>query len=303
MMINLQAYNNWVSENLNKSIIESFNITYNNLNLELFVKREDLIHQIVSGNKLRKLKYNVQEAGLQDCKRLVTFGGAFSNHILATAYLCSEFKIPLTIYVRGDELSHVSNKILSYCYDQGVRLIFLPREEFKVKKMQSGVHFLDEEKCWFIPEGGANTFGIRGAAEIIQETSYFDEYVVAQGTTTTSLGIYQQMHESSSLIVVPALNNFNSKKEMEALMPEINFTKELIVLQYKEMGRYAKYTPALVQFAESINEQVHFKLDPLYTLRALYAYSKFVAIPENKRNTNKKVLFVHTGGLNQEWWD
>ena len=96
MMINLQTYLNWVEDKINNSTLENFTLDINESKVKMFVKRDDLIHETISGNKLRKLKYNVVAAIEQNCTRLVTFGGAFSNHLLATAFLCVEFQIPLT---------------------------------------------------------------------------------------------------------------------------------------------------------------------------------------------------------------
>ncbi|MFM7473870.1 MAG: hypothetical protein ACKO00_08150, partial [Crocinitomicaceae bacterium] len=215
MMKDLQTYSSWVADKLKNSVVEPFNFTCNNLNFELFIKRDDLIHPIISGNKLRKLKYNIIVANKNECQRLVTFGGAFSNHILAAAFLCVEFKIPLTVIVRGDELQESSNKILSFCSSNGIDLIFLARDRYLELKRMNGVEYWLNEKCWFIPEGGANHQGIIGASEIIDNKNDFDAYLVAQGTTTTSLGIYHSMSDDSILFVVPALRNFQSEEEMK----------------------------------------------------------------------------------------
>lgn len=134
MMIDLQTYTNWVSDKIKNSVVETLNFDFNNHKFEMFIKRDDLIHPIISGNKLRKLKYNVIEAVKNQCTRLITFGGAYSNHIFATAFLCVEFNIPLTVMVRGDELNEKSNKILSFCAVNGIELIFLSREVCRIEE-------------------------------------------------------------------------------------------------------------------------------------------------------------------------
>lgn len=302
MMIDLQTYTNWVSDKIKNSVVEPLNFDLNNHKFEMFIKRDDLIHPIISGNKLRKLKYNVIEAVKNQCTRLITFGGAYSNHIFATAFLCVEFNIPLTVMVRGDELNEKSNKILSFCAVNGIELIFLSRERYVELKRMNGVENRLGEKCWVIPEGGANKEGICGVSEIIDEVGVYDEYVVAQGTTTTSLGIYQSMSENSTLFVVPVLRNFRSEEEMISVNGNINFSKNLVSIYYEELGRYGKVSEQLLNFQDQIQSQTNLKFDPFYTLKAMYAYSKYVCSNNHLRSTNKKVLFVHTGGLNQEWW-
>ena len=303
MMIDLQTYSNWVADKLKNSVVEPFNFTHNNLYFELFIKRDDLIHPIISGNKLRKLKYNILAASKYECQRLVTFGGAYSNHILATAFLCVEFSIPLTVIVRGDELNETSNKILSFCSSNAIDLIFLTRDKYFELKRMNGVEYWLNEKCWFIPEGGANQEGIMGASEIIENKNEFDAYVVAQGTTTTSLGIYHSMSDDSTLFVVPALRNFNSKEEMRKVYDAHINSKKVVPIEYEELGRYGKLTKILEEFQRKMECDTTLKLDPIYTVKALYAYTKFASTVNEESILNKKVLFVHTGGLNQEWWN
>jgi 1-aminocyclopropane-1-carboxylate deaminase len=303
MMIDLQTYSNWVADKLKNSVVEPFNFNLNNLNFELFIKRDDLIHPIISGNKLRKLKHNIFAAHKNECQRLVTFGGAYSNHILATAFLCVEFSIPLTVMVRGDELNDASNKILSFCSSNGIDLIFLTRDRYFELKRMNGVEYWLNEKCWFIPEGGANQEGIRGASEIIENKYDFDAYVVAQGTTTTSLGIYHSMSDDSTLFVVPALRNFQSEEEMKKVYDAHLLSKKVVPLMFEELGRYGKLTKTLEDFQRKIECVTSIKLDPIYTVKALYALTKFASTVNHKPILNKKVLFVHTGGLNQEWWN
>jgi len=302
-MIDLQSFNNWVSEKLICSIIEPFNLTHNNSSIKMFIKREDLIHDTISGNKLRKLKYNIIAAEQNGCKRLLTFGGAFSNHILATASLCLEFQIPLTIMVRGDELTSASNKILSYCQKGGIDLRFLSRDTYTQLKKMNGLNYMEEEKYWCIPEGGANEQGILGASEILKDVEKYDAYIVAQGTTTTSLGIYRTMADDAKLYVVPSLRNFNCIAEMKSMSGTHEFSKKIVPLVYDELGRYGKMTETLQEFQNSIQYQTTILFDPIYTLKALFAYCKFIVSHKNQSLKSDNVLFIHTGGLNQDWWN
>ena len=303
MMIDLQTYTNWVSDKIKNSVVEPLNFDFNNHKFEMFIKRDDLIHPIISGNKLRKLKYNVIEAVKNQCTRLITFGGAYSNHIFATAFLCVEFNFPLTVMVRGDELNEKSNKILSFCAVNGIELIFLSRERYVELKRMNGVENRLGEKCWVIPEGGANKEGIKGASEIIENSMNFDSYVIAQGTTTTSLGIYNSMPDHATLFVVPALKKFNSKEEMKKLDSSLIFKKEITSIFYEELGRYARLSDTLRDFQKIIESETTYRFDPIYTLKALYAFSKFIYSKTENSTYDNKVLFIHTGGLNQNWWE
>ena len=188
-----------------------------------------------------------------------------------------------------------------FCNENGVKLNFISREKFRIEKKKNGVQFVDGLKLWYIPEGGANEEGIKGVREILKNNNDFKMYVVAQGTTTTSIGIYQEMSNDSTLIVVPALRHFESKLEMSILCPDMTFEKQLTILQYEELGRYAQKTETLLKFEEEIKSKLKFTLDPIYTLKALYAYSKYCNQSQIETG-NKKVLFVHTGGLNENWW-
>jgi len=209
------------------SRIEKFSFhKSNNKDLELFVKRDDLIHNYISGNKIRKLNQNIFSFYKNKCKKLVTFGGAFSNHLLATAALCNELSIDCVGIVRGEELNENSNGILKKCSSLGMQLNFVSRSSFSEQKKMSGLLVKDGIPTWFVPEGGANLEGIEGCKEIVSENEeIFDYYVVAQGTTTTSIGIALALPPSAKIIVVPVLKGFNSKSEMKSVLNFLNLKK------------------------------------------------------------------------------
>ena len=182
----------------------------NKKDVELFAKRDDLIHKYISGNKIRKLNQNIFSFYKNKCKKLVTFGGAFSNHLLATASICYELGIPCIGIVRGEELDAKSNFILSKCDSFGMKLEFVSRTNFSEQKKMNGIVFQDGIPTWFVPERGANSKGIEGCKEIVAENDeIFDYYVVAQGTTTTSIGIALALPPSAKIIVVPAITAYH----------------------------------------------------------------------------------------------
>ena len=282
------------------SRIEKFRFNKsNNKDLELFVKRDDLIHKYISGNKIRKLNQNIFSFYKNKCKKLVTFGGAFSNHLLATASMCYELGIPCIGIVRGEELNVKSNFILSKCDSLGMKLEFVSRTNFSEKKKMSGLLVKDGIPTWFVPEGGANLEGIEGCKEIVSENEeIFDYYVVAQGTTTTSIGIALALPPSAKIIVVPVLKGFNSKSEMKSVLNNVdlwNVIKDkIIVLDDFHFGGYAKSTNELRDFICEINQLNEMQIEEVYTGKALYALKNYL---EKNFVKNKKVLFIHTGGI------
>ena len=282
------------------SRIEKFRFNKsNNKDLELFVKRDDLIHKYISGNKIRKLNQNIFSFYKNKCKKLVTFGGAFSNHLLATAALCNELSIDCVGIVRGEELNVNSNGILKKCSSLGMKLDFVSRTNFSEQKKISGLLVKDGIPTWFIPEGGANLEGIEGCKEIVSENEeIFDYYVVAQGTTTTSIGIALALPPSAKIIVVPVLKGFNSKSEMKSVLNNVdlwNVIKDkIIVLDDFHFGGYAKSTNELRDFICEINQINEMQIEEVYTGKALYALKNYL---EKNFVKNKKVLFIHTGGI------
>ena len=281
---------------IERSCTEQYNLqNQNNSNVMLFVKRDDLIHDEISGNKIRKLKYNLKSARILGCDTIKSFGGAFSNNLLALASLGKIEGINTIGVVRGDELNKQSNKLLERCADLGMRLEFVSRSQFKRIKSLNGM--VDNPRVFCVPEGGANREGVLGCADIINETANdYDYIVVAQGTCTTSLGIYSAMSNKSKLVVVPVLKGFDAISEMQLLAQTtgVSFDKNRVeVLDQYHFGGYAKTTVDLDIFIKSFNSQCQFIVEPTYTGKALYALNEFLV----KEEGTKKVLFVHTGGL------
>ena len=286
------------SELLSKSYIERFFLSANNkYNLNLFVKRDDLIHTEISGNKLRKLKFNLDKAVANNCQRIVTYGGAYSNHLLAVAAAAKMVGIASTGIIRGDELNQASNNVLVRCGELGMQLTFISRESFKTQKSNNKIALFDGDQTLFIPEGGANIEGVLGCCDIIRDTPNDYDYIfVGQGTSTTSLGIYIAMSPKTKLVVVPVLKGYDSIKEMSKLssMMGIDFNSSRVeVLDEFHFGGYAKSNDQLEEFISNFNNLGQFKVEPVYTGKVLYGLNEFA----KKLEGTKKVLFVHTGGL------
>src|ERR1700761_210309 len=176
--------------------------------LKVFIKRDDLIHPIISGNKWRKLKYLLLKAQAQNKMHLVTFGGAYSNHLLATAAAAAKFGFKATGIVRGEE---VKNDTLFLCRLHGMNLIFVDRDSYRDKEMLFTQYFGDDNETFFINEGGASPEAAKGCSELVDElTDSYDHIFCACGTGTMAAGIInglQAYHLSSKLNAIPVFKN------------------------------------------------------------------------------------------------
>jgi len=272
----------------------------------LFIKRDDLIHSEVSGNKWRKLKFNIAQFRISKKEHILTFGGAFSNHLLAAASACNQFNISSIGIVRGEELDENSNPVLKRCSELGMKLHFISREEYA---MRSDKEYLEEVSIDFansfiIPEGGANYFGMIGCQEILKEVDFaIDHVFVAQGTSTTSCGLLLS-NQVRNLHVVPALKGYDSILEMSDLFAKTGIENDLVkqllekVIVHDDFhfGGYAKSTPELELFIEKMKIEMNLALDKVYTAKAFFALMKEI---ESGKLDNQVVVFVHTGGLFQ----
>jgi len=273
--------------------------------LNVFIKRDDLIHEEVSGNKWRKLKYNIKLCNSRKKEGILTFGGAFSNHLVATASACKETGIKAIGLVRGDELGRASNSTLQKCHSLGMQLVFVSREEYRLRN-EKPYHeslSLDYPNYHIVEEGGANYYGMIGCQEIMNEVKEpIDHVFVSQGTSTTSCGILLSLNTDQLLHVIPALKGYKSLEEMKALIGksgiETGWLNALLsqveVLDEYHFGGYGKYTPELFEFIREFHKKTGIKLDPIYTGKAMFGM-----LSELKKSTydNSSILFLHTGGL------
>jgi len=287
-----------------KSILQTIQTPeLNARNIQLLVKRDDLIHTEVSGNKWRKLKYHVQHFYSSRKTHILTFGGAYSNHLLATASSCNSLNIPSIGIVRGDELNPQSNHVLARCEALGMQLHFVSRDEYTLRDMSEYHEELIQEypNAYIIPEGGATYYGMIGCQELIKELPPFNHIFVAQGTTTTSCGLalggeFYKTH------VVPVLKGFDSLNEMSKIYLKSGFSDDLIkgilegivVHSDYDFGGYGKFTDELIQFIENCDKNLQLPLDKVYTGKAFYCLMQEI---QKKEYENQTIVFLHTGGL------
>jgi 1-aminocyclopropane-1-carboxylate deaminase len=273
--------------------------------VRVLVKRDDLIDPFVSGNKWRKLKYIVELALHQQRTGILTLGGAYSNHLLATAAACEAFGLKSKALVRGEELSVDSNENLQRCSAMGMELQFISREEYSERdeKERQEIWKQQHPDYLFVPEGGAMYHGLIGCQEIWTEINEpIDHVFVAQGTTTTSCGLLLGSDETTTVHVVPVLKGFDALAEMRPLLYQFLIDNELVddylsrvvVHSDAHFGGYAKTTDELNQFIGFCKQQFDVPLDRVYTGKAFYALMEALTSGAFDGQT---VLFVHTGGL------
>ncbi|MFK7786386.1 MAG: 1-aminocyclopropane-1-carboxylate deaminase/D-cysteine desulfhydrase [Crocinitomicaceae bacterium] len=289
-----------------RSILQEIKVPiFENRGISLFIKRDDLIHQEISGNKWRKLKYNIALCESKKKDGILTFGGAYSNHLVATAAACKKASLASLGLVRGEELNAESNSTLKRCAELGMELKFISREEYAMRNDKAYHETLgaDFPSLQLVPEGGANYYGMIGCQELMKEfDAEFDHIFLAQGTTTTSCGVVFGTKSNQRVHVVPALKGFDSIEEMKALFAKTGIDAEtisdllerVIVHPDAHFGGYAKFTDELINFIRAFYQQHSIKLDPIYTGKAMYELMQQL---ESSEYDNSNILFIHTGGL------
>ncbi|BDB55762.1 1-aminocyclopropane-1-carboxylate deaminase/D-cysteine desulfhydrase [Flavobacterium ammonificans] len=264
--------------------------------ISLVMKREDLIHPFVSGNKFRKLKYNLLQAKAESQTTLLTFGGAYSNHIAAVAYAGRENGFQTIGIIRGDELADkiASNPTLKFAQECGMQFEFVSREDYRLKTEAA---FLEQlklkfESFYLIPEGGTNALAIKGCEEILtQEDGIFDYVACAIGTGGTISGIINSALPHQKILGFPALKGDFLQDEIRNFVQNENW--ELITDYH--FGGYGKVNTVLVDFINRFLEKTKIPLDPIYTGKMVFGIVDL--IEKNYFPKNSKILLIHTGGL------
>lgn len=267
-------------------------VTFNNFTFD--VKRDDLIDPYISGNKWRKLKHILAKAQQLGKKHLVTFGGAYSNHLVATAASGAKFGFKTTAFVRGEA---VTNEMLTICKLYGMQLLFVNREEYKDKVKLFDDHFGGESNAFFIDEGGACAEATLGCAEIIDElNACYDHIFCAAGTGTTAAGLLKGINEktpNTQLQVIQVL------KGQDFITAEVGkYVAELAQLKVHtnyHFGGYAKFNNELLDFIKNFTATTGILADQVYTGKLFYAVTDL--LKNGIIGPTEKILVVHTGGL------
>ena len=268
--------------------------------LELFIKREDLIHPFVSGNKFRKLNYNLAEAKQQQKDTLLTFGGAFSNHIVATAVAGNLNGFETIGIIRGDELARdldvtlKNNATLREAHKNGMTFEFVSREAYRTKSNAVFINQLHEKfgDFYTIPEGGTNVLAIKGCEEILTEDdAKFDYICCAVGTGGTISGIINSAKKHQNVIGFPALKGDFLQDEINQFVDKKNWSLQ----NAYHFGGYAKYNTDLVAFINNFTKKTNILVDPIYTGKMVFGILDLVL--KNHFKKESKILAIHTGGI------
>lgn len=260
--------------------------------LNLFIKRDDLIHKHISGNKWRKLKYNFEDCINKNKNRIITFGGAFSNHVVALSFAAKLYKIKTLAFIRGEK-EYAKNSSLSFAIENGMELVFISRSEYKLKESSLIFKKIFSKNDYYVQEGGSNPLGERGASEIINEIKINYDYLVsAVGTGTTIFGMSKNNDNlNKKTIGILTLKNEDSIKNL-IIKKKLNGIK---IFSSYHFGGYAKYTEKLIDFILFFKERYNITLDPIYTGKALFAIYDLTQKGFFKKGTT--IIFLHTGGI------
>jgi len=254
------------------------------------VLRLDQIHPIISGNKWYKLKYNLQKAAAQNCEQIISFGGAYSNHLHALAFAGHLMNIKTKGFVRGEP---VNNPTLTDCKTWGMDVEFLNRAEYEQKDTTRFLGQLENDypNAFVIPEGGDNNDGLIGCREILEhlDTSSYDLVCVPLGRGTTFLGLL-----SSTKTVVCAFSSFRSDRTMEHLIKFQDSFKHASINYDYQFGGFGQYNDQLLEFMQSFKQEHQIALDMVYTAKMFFGIQDLLS---SGSWANKKLLAIHTGGL------
>ncbi len=261
--------------------------------IRIAVLRLDKLHPVVSGNKWFKLRFYLEEALFFKKKGLITFGGAWSNHIVATATACRETGLQSIGIIRGEEPAQWSRTLLD-AKQAGMQLHFISRSDYKEKHVPASLH-TDPAEYILVPEGGYGPVGVKGAATIAAiPTEIFTHYVCMAGTGTMTAGLINAVPASSTVISISAMKNNHSLQEMIAgQLSQVH--AEWTLLHDYHCGGYARHSPALIQFMNDFYTETGIPTDFVYTGKLFLAVDDLVS--KSFFPPDSRILVIHSGGL------
>ncbi|MBT6439014.1 MAG: 1-aminocyclopropane-1-carboxylate deaminase/D-cysteine desulfhydrase [Flavobacteriales bacterium] len=268
---------------------------FDNNGITFYIKRDDLIHSEISGNKWRKLKYNLQEARAQKKDTILTFGGAFSNHIASAAAIGKQKGFKTVGVIRGEE--QLENPTLTRAKENGMQLYFVSRDEYKQKGETDYQLELRNKfgNVYIIPEGGANELGAQGSEEIVNEIDIDFDYICCDlGTGTTFSGVINSIVKEQYAIGFSALKGEDKLTEAVQKFEKIKRKNWHISFDY-HFGGFAKRSTKLEEFIKEFREETNVPLDPIYTGKMAFGMLDLAKNEYFKKGST--VIMVHTGGL------
>lgn len=276
------------------------NVSIERAGVQLYIKRDDLIHPTISGNKWRKLKYNLLEAQASSAGAILTFGGAYSNHLYATAAAGNALGLKTIGIVRGLELEGKENATLQFCRGQGMQLHFVTREEYRQRHSEEYIAQVMTRfgNPYFIPEGGTTALALKGVAEMVREINdqlggMPDYIATAAGTGGTAAGI---LSAGINVLAFAALKGGDFLKEdIHQLLKAYEEPGNLTLLTDYHFGGYAKWNNELLTFMQNFRAEFGVQLEQVYTAKMFYGLFDLIRKGYFRRGTT--IAAVHTGGL------
>jgi len=280
--------------NINNIYIQDISKFFNNI-LNISILRADLIDPVVSGNKWFKLQLYVLDAIAAGKTTLATFGGPYSNHIVATSTYGASMGLETVGFIRGENPVALS-PTLTDAMENGMTLHFVSREDFEqTEKIIS--HNQDPSWAW-IPEGGYGITGAEGVKSLltIKDTASFDTIICAVGTGTMMAGLIKAAAPHQQVIGLSVLkNNISIDEEIKALLTLEESKKNFEINHDYHFGGYAKHTPALIDFMNDCYKKMELPLDFVYTAKLVYGVEDLAT--NGKFDPTSKILIIHSGGL------
>lgn len=276
--------------NLPSPVEEIHDALFEEKQIRVFIKRDDLIHPIISGNKWRKLREYIQFAQLNEVKQIISFGGAYSNHLYALAFVTKLLGMRSIGIVRGDELNTNSNSYLKQMKAWDMHLHFISRSEYQIKPIPEAIH---QANSLIIAEGGFGLKAIEGIQELSKEIESYKsfEYMICPiGTGATYLGLCQSLQE----VKIIGILTLNNQAEIEGNSQELGIPIQAISDQYV-FGKYAKQANVLDTFCEQFHQKHQIKIEPIYTGRMFYGL--YDLISKDYFKPGSQILALHTGGI------
>lgn len=264
--------------------------------IELYVKREDLLHPTISGNKWRKLKYNLKYAKDSSYETVITFGGAFSNHIYATAAACQAIGLKSVGILRGE--FDANNPTTNFARSCGMDIRYIDRASYRNKEHSPAAKAILSEYSnhFLIPEGGSNDLAQKGIQELSDEINAtdFDVILVSAGTGATASGILQGIGKNKHLWVFSSLKSDYLEDE---ILQKVDSEKhhQLKFINSYHYGGYGKSPRELINFINDFKAQTNVPLDPIYNGKLMAGFSDLAQ--KDTLSSRKSYLWIHTGGL------
>ena len=276
-----------------------------NFEAKLFIKRDDLMHPFISGNKWWKLKYNFQAARENEHQTILTFGGPYSNHIAATAAAGKVYGFKTIGIIRGERPAD-SNKTIEFALNNGMELHFIDRASYREKDSAGFLYQLKKKfgPFYLIPEGGANLAGVKGCSEMLEGVNFSYNYICCPcGTGTTLAGLILSKNKEVKVLGFSALKGGEFLKEnvsdfltaAEKEFPDPDKYQNWEIITDYHFGGYAKVKPELIKFVQAFETRTRIPLDFVYTGKMISGIYDMGA--KGFFNASDKILIIHTGGL------